>query len=376
MTLHWSGHPSPNQSTVAVVFWGSNAMRSSDMAPIRRIPILDVADRLGLKVRGKRAMCFDGHDKRTASLCFAPAKGLWKCFGCGKGGDGPALVMAVLGCDFPNALDWFARQFGVDVSRHDAPQRKRRQRTRSYLGASLPRSRAQPAVQPEFSIDPDLYAWLMSKCGPVSAKQGLAFLNGHGIPREVANEFGVRELRTPERALRRLIQCWGTTRVYRSGLAWGERAMPERLIWTSYSLLFPFLLAGKTVYIQGRMFRGEPKYLNLRGVAKPLYNTDRLRDLEPGAVVHLCEGVPDALALEAQGLPAIGVLGASSFRAEWADLFMRLTVVLLPDGDSGGETFRRTISGVFADRGKAVRVVCLPAGKDVAEVLAEIGETA
>jgi DNA primase len=95
--------------------------------------------------------------------------------------------------------------------------------------------------------------------------------------------------------------------------------------------------------------------------------------LSTGAVVHICEGVPDTIALEAQGLPAVGVLGASSFRSDWVDMFMRFDVVLLPDGDSGGETFRQVTAELFAERGKAVRSVSLPKGLDVAEMIAKMG---
>jgi DNA primase len=348
-------------------------MDPTDLSPIRQIAILDVAGRLGIQVRGRKAMCFGGHDKRTPSLCFVPSKSIWKCFGCGKGGDAISLVMEVLGCDFSTALGWFAREFCADVRQHDS------RRPRTAIGYGTKRQGVAPNLAPikkheqsEFATDPEVYEWLMGKCGVVSQIRGLEYLKSHGIPLDVANEFGIRELCDPARALRRMVERWGAGRVFHSGLAWGEGGTPERLIWTSYAILFPFNLSAGVGYIQGRVFKGEPKYLNPRGICKPLYNVDRLAALSPGAVVHICEGVPDAIALEARGLAAVAVLGASSFRAEWVELFMRLDVVLMPDGDRGGETFHQTVSGLFRDRGKAVRSVRLPVGKDVADVLAEM----
>ncbi len=345
-----------------------------DLLPIQQIPILDVASRLGIQVRGTKAMCFSGHDKRTPSLTFSRMKNTWRCYGaCGKGGDGIALAMAQLQCDFKSALGWFAREFGIDVR----PQQHRgRSGTYSYSVKKQSHmasgTSTQTAKQCEFSPNPALYTWFIGKCGVVSRVQGLKYLSSHGIPLDVANRFGVRELRDPERALRKATEQWDSERVFRSGLAWGDAGVPERLIWTSYALLFPFQAGGSVQYIQGRIFRGNQKYLNPRGIPKPLYNVDSVLDLPAGALVHVCEGVPDVLALESKGFHAIGVLGASSFRPEWVDLLMRYDVVLMPDGDQGGDTFRRTISALFLAHGKAVRTVHLPLGKDVADVIANM----
>jgi DNA primase len=348
-------------------------MKPTDMLPIKQIPILDVAGRLGIQFRGKKAMCFGGHDKRTPSLSLMPSRNSWKCYGCGKSGDALQLVMEVLGCDFRESLDWFAREYTVDV-RQGGSRRQDAARRLGNKGQRIAPKILQVSQRDEceFTADSDVYGWLIDKCGEMAQVHGLEFMRNHGIPLDLANRFGVRELRDPKRAFRRMIERWGAKRVFRSGLAWGEEGKPECLIWTSYAVLFPFYVRSQVKYIQGRLFRGDPKYLNPRGVAKPLYNIQRLDTLSSGAIVHICEGVPDALALEGQGLAAVAVLGASSFRAEWVDLFMKFDVVLMPDGDSGGETFLRTISGLFMARGKAVRTVRLPDGKDVADVVAKM----
>ncbi len=344
-----------------------------DLTSVKQISILDIAKKLGIEIKGKKAMCFSGHDKKSASLCFDSAKGLWKCFGCGKGGSGVDLVMTVLGCDFKASLDWFAHEYSLDVrGGHNTGSGCNRNNKHPKRAVVPKKMVAGEEKQIEFSADTEVYGWLISQCREVTEAKGLDYLRSHGISADVANRFGIRELRFPAKAFKGMIERWGEARVYRSGLAWGETGKPNGVIWSSYAILFPFKAESGVSYIQGRMFCGNAKYLNPRGVLKPLFNTDRLSGLKTGDVIHICEGVPDALALESCGVPAIGVLGASSFRAEWVDLFMRFDVVLLPDGDQGGETFRKTISGLFAERGKGVRVVRLPAGKDVAEIIAEM----
>ena len=343
--------------------------RKLDLSPLKQIPIIEVAKRLGIQVRGTKAMCFMGHDKASPSLSFLKSRNAWRCFGaCGKHGDGIALVREKEGLDFKGALEWFARNFAVDVTRQHCGQ-SRRNCTLTPKKAVVVQT-ATPEQQ-EFSADPELYEWLIGKCASVSSPTGVNYLDTHGISQEGATRFNIRELRDPARAFRKLFEKWGGPRVYRSGVAWGTDGQPERLVWSSHALLFPFSEQGVVNYIQARMFEGAPKFLNPRGVAKAMFNVDRLQKLKPGQLVHLCEGVPDAIALESHGLAAVGILGATSFRADWVDRFLKFKVVVLGDGDAAGAKFAKDISTFFMERGKAVECKPLPKGKDVADVLAQ-----
>ncbi|MEO5332588.1 MAG: CHC2 zinc finger domain-containing protein [Magnetococcus sp. YQC-5] len=49
--------------------------------------------------------CCPFHNERTPSFKVDPNKGLWNCFGCGKGGDVIAFVQAIRGCGFNDAVD-------------------------------------------------------------------------------------------------------------------------------------------------------------------------------------------------------------------------------------------------------------------------------
>jgi len=341
----------------------------ADLSPLKQIPIIEVAKRLGIQVRGTKAMCFMGHDKASPSLSFLKSRNTWRCFGaCGKHGDSVTLVMEKERLDFKSALEWFARNFAVDVTRHDHGQSWRSRPLRPKKAVAV--QTATPEQQ-EFSADPELYEWLTSKCASVSSPTGVDYLDTHAISQESATRFNIRELRDPARAFSKLVEKWGAQRVYRSGITWGKKGYPELLVWSSHALLFPFYEQGAITYIQARMFEGEPKFLNPGGIAKPMFNVDRLQKLKPGQLVHLCEGVPDAIAVESHGLAAVGILGATSFRADWVDRFLQFKVVVLGDGDAAGAKFAKDISTFFIERGKAVECKPLPKGKDVADVLAQ-----
>lgn len=83
-----------------------------DTSKLKQIPILEIARKLGLRIKGKRALCFAPHDSNP-SLNFDLRKNSWRCFGCGLGGDGVSLVEKALGMDFLAACAWLSNSFGI-----------------------------------------------------------------------------------------------------------------------------------------------------------------------------------------------------------------------------------------------------------------------
>lgn len=88
--------------------------------------IIDIALKLGMEVRGNKCCCFHpenhANGDRTPSLSFSSARGIFKCFGCGIGGDVFALVQQVKCCKFPEAYCFITgekyapRRGGIDRS--------------------------------------------------------------------------------------------------------------------------------------------------------------------------------------------------------------------------------------------------------------------
>ncbi len=330
-----------------------------DLSQIKQIPILDIARQLGIEVKGTKAMCFNGHDKNTPSLAFYEKNNSWTCFGaCGKGGDNISLIQEYLGTDFLTALKWFDR-YGIDVGQnHNITRKKVVVETRQATATS--------GKMPDI----DVYEWLLSKCGRVSKETGKDYLIKHGISLETCVEHGIKELVNPRRAKQALIEKWGYSRVLSAGLIYKSKS----LIWPGYCLLFPFYDKDKVTYIQARLFTGKAKYINPTGIQKPLYNMNLLSRLNKGDRVHICEGVPDALAMASRNLNAVAALGATSFNHEWVSKFKDFDVFIVPDGDDGGILFSKKITGLFNNKGLSVSKLRIPKGKDASDVLAEIGK--
>lgn len=333
-----------------------------DLSQIKQIPIVEVARRLGIKVKGTKAMCFSGHDKNTPSLSFYEKNNTWRCFGaCGKGGDAISLVEEYLEVDFLAAVKWF-ECYGIYQSKVN----------------KIVKPKKIIKVQDtavDFKMEPDneIYEWLISKCGMVSDRLGLDYLKQHAISLDKVIEYSVKELKHPRRAKEALIERWGYSRVVESGLINETKHNSNYLIWYGYCLLFPFFDNDMITYIQARLFSGRAKYINPKGIQKPLYNRNMLSNIKRGSRVHICEGIPDALAMESSNLNAVAVLGATSFKREWVSDFRDYEVVIVPDGDEGGNSFAKKITAMFNSEGVPVQRLLLPKGKDASDILAEIG---
>src|SRR3989344_5594186 len=70
------------------------------------------------------------HGEKTPSFFVFPARQIWHCFGCGKGGDAFKFIMEIEGHDFPEALRLLAQRAGVVLKREDP--RIRSERNRMY----------------------------------------------------------------------------------------------------------------------------------------------------------------------------------------------------------------------------------------------------
>ncbi|MDE7069694.1 MAG: DNA primase [Alistipes sp.] len=59
--------------------------------------------------------CCPFHNEKTPSFVVSPSKGVFKCFGCGKGGNAVTFVMEHEHMTYPEALKAVAKRYGIEV---------------------------------------------------------------------------------------------------------------------------------------------------------------------------------------------------------------------------------------------------------------------
>ena len=80
----------------------------------------DIADVVGnyvsLKAKGQNmwGLC-PFHDEKTPSFSVNPSKGIYKCFGCQKGGNAISFIMEMEGLEYRDAVIYLADRYGVTI---------------------------------------------------------------------------------------------------------------------------------------------------------------------------------------------------------------------------------------------------------------------
>ena len=75
-----------------------------------------IGDYVTLKRKGVNYQaCCPFHNEKTPSFVVSPSKGLYKCFGCGKGGNAVTFLMEHEGITYPEALRMVAKRYGIEV---------------------------------------------------------------------------------------------------------------------------------------------------------------------------------------------------------------------------------------------------------------------
>ena len=75
-----------------------------------------VGEYVALKKRGINliGLC-PFHNEKTPSFTVSPAKGIFKCFGCGKGGNSVNFMMELEHYSYPEALRFLAQKYNIEL---------------------------------------------------------------------------------------------------------------------------------------------------------------------------------------------------------------------------------------------------------------------
>lgn len=94
-----------------------------------------ISDFVSLKKKGVNYVaCCPFHNEKTPSFVVSPAKGLYKCFGCGVGGNAVTFVMEHEKLTYVEALKWVAKKYGIAVEeREETPEEKQRNDDRESM---------------------------------------------------------------------------------------------------------------------------------------------------------------------------------------------------------------------------------------------------
>lgn len=333
----------------------------------------DIVDVIGeyvpLKKAGKdyKALC-PFHKEKTASFQVSRGKQIFKCFGCGKGGNVFTFVMATERVEFPEAVEMLAKRAGVILERARGGGPQAESRREDLYEVNLWAARAYH----RYLMDPDRGArarQYLEKRG-FRAEALVRFRLGYAPDNwEFLVGLGGREFR-PEQLVRA-----GLVLPREGGGGYYDR-FRDRVI-------FPILdVRGRIIAFGGRSLGDAlPKYLNSPETAvfeksRSLYGLNWAKDAilaEKRAVV--VEGYTDALTLMMAGIEGVVATLGTALSEEHVRQLRRYAdeTVLLFDGDQAGEAAAERALPVFLAQDAAVKVVLLPGGEDPADFVSSHG---
>jgi DNA primase len=304
------------------------------------------------------------HGEKTPSFYVHPGKGIYKCFGCGVGGDVISFVMQLEGWSFSEALRQLAARAGVQIEEEDEEEaeeaRKRRQARELY-------QKIMKLAQGYFAQQ------LMEPAG----EEARAYLERRGVSAGVREAFGLGYAPESWQNLLDYLHHEGIkgALVERAGLALARQSGDGFYDRFRHRVIFPVIdIWGNTLAFGGRVLRDEdtPKYLNSPETkfytkGKQLFGLHAAKQaIQRADMALLVEGNFDVITLHAQGIQtAIAPMG-TAFTEDQARLLGRYTrrVVVLFDGDRAGEEATlRSLSSMEA-AGLEAHVVRLEPGED------------
>ena len=302
------------------------------------------------------------HQERTPSFTVSPARGTYKCFGCGEGGDAIAFVEKLEQVDFVGAIEFLASRFGVQLEYEEiSPEADRARRRRERLEQLLERAAT-------------FYERVLwdSDQGALARE----YLESRGLAPEVCRQFRLGYAPGgPTLAKRARDEGFGSEELLGAGLA--NRRGND---YFSRRIVFPLADArGRVRGFQARKLHDDDplqaKYVNspegdLFRKGDLLYGLDTARQAiakEDRAVV--VEGNTDVLALRQAGFPpVVASMGTALTEAQLRELG-RLTkrLFLCFDADAAGQDATLRGMDLAVKQGFAVHVVTLPKGTDPAD---------
>ena len=341
-----------------------------DKATVDRIyaaaNIVDViSDFVTLKKKGVNYQaCCPFHNEKTPSFVVSPSKGVFKCFGCGKGGNAVTFVMEHENMTYPEALKYVAKKYGIEVNEHELlPEEQRRNDDRESM-----------MVVSSYAAD---YFVRMLHETPEGQNIGIGYFRERGFSDATIKRFGLGYCTEVRDAFTRQALSDG----YKEEFLISTGLTIKRETGGYYDrfcgrVIFPIhSISGRVIAFGARTMRTDKKtakYLNSpeseiyhkSDVLYGLYFAKRAITQQDCCI--LVEGYTDVISMHQAGIENVVASSGTSLTQGQIRMIARFSrnITIIYDGDSAG--IKASLRGIdmILKEGMNVRTVLLPDGED------------
>jgi DNA primase len=303
------------------------------------------------------------HKEKTPSFTVSPAKNIFKCFGCGKGGSPVDFIMEHEQMTYPDALRYLAKKYGITI--------EEREQTADEIAKMNERETL-------FHVTNFANNFFQEQLHETEEGRaiGLSYLQERGLRIDIIKKFQIGYSPESWDALTKHALESGYQLEYLEKT--GITIVKEEKQYDRFRarIIFPvFSIAGRAIAFGGRILdstKQAAKYVN-SPESEIYHKSNVLYGLHAGRteigrqnLCYLCEGYMDVVALHQAGVENVVASSGTSLTTEQIRAIKRFTpnITILYDGDAAG--IKASFRGIdmILEEGMNVRIVLFPEGED------------
>lgn len=349
-----------DQSTIDRIF---------DTAKIEEV----VGDYVTLKRRGANLIghC-PFHNEKTPSFSVSPSKNIYKCFGCGEGGNPVNFIMKIENLSYYEALKFLAKKYHIEIVEEELSDEQLQQRSeRESLMA------VTEALQQQFMKN--LFEH------PEGTSVGLSYFRHRGFHDDTIKRFQLGYALNQRDAYTKEALSKGYKLEYLEKIG-------ATIVKDNYNIdrfygraIFPIhSISGKVIAFGGRAIKRDEQVKYQNSPESDIYHKSNVLYgifFAKNAIVrekkcYLVEGYADVISMFQSGIENVVAPCGTALTVEQIRLLRRIlpsvdadregakNVSLLYDGDSAGMNAALKNGKLLLSEGLNVRVIVLPEGED------------
>lgn len=303
------------------------------------------------------------HNEKTPSFTVSPAKGIFKCFGCGKGGNSVNFIMEHEQLTYPEALRWLAKKFHIEIEEKEESEEEKQ----------LKDERESMMIVSDYAKN-YFHNYLLKE--NEGRTIGLSYLKQRGIRDDILKKFELGFCPDGKDIFTKAAQREGYKMDFleKTGLTirrddWVVDRFAGRVMFPIHNI------AGRVIAFGGRILKDDKKsakYLN--SPESEIYHKSRVlygiyqakRDITRLDKCYLVEGYTDVLSFHQAGIENVVASSGTALTPDQIRLIRRFTpnVTIIYDGDEAG--IKASLRGIdlVLEEGINVKVLLLPNGED------------
>ena len=307
------------------------------------------------------------HNERTPSFYVSPARGICKCFSCGKGGNPVGFIMEHEQMTYPEALRWLAKKYNIEIKERELTNEEREAESKresmfivnewaaDYFEDILHNHVDGVAIGMQYFRKRGIRDDIIRKF-----RLGFDLPDGYTLPRE-ARKKGYQEEFLTETGI-----CYRRE---------NDNQLVDRF---AGRVIFPWIgMSGKVVAFGGRKLDAATKGVQQKYVNSPdseIYHKEQQlygiyqakKAIAKENLVYMVEGYTDVIAMHQCGLENVVANSGTALSVHQIRMLRRFTpnIVLLYDGDEAGIHAAMRGTDMLLQEGMNIKVLLLPDGDD------------